>query len=325
MSGAVSAQFSLYDNYHQQGEDVIKLATRLVSVPVTVLDKRKQYVTGLKAEDFLVFEDGKRQEIAFFSTELQPVVSRPMAIVFALDSSGSAALTIRQQRAAATALLSQLSDDQLIAVVRFSSRPQMLISFSKEKERIADAFSGHTQVGGSTAIFDAALFSIEMFKSITDEEARQRRKVVILISDGLDTASQHSYVDVVNKALSEDVSIYVAYLPLYVPGNNGRLEPRPTTQGFDRIAKETGGQLFQVGDVQTALNPSASIDLKPVFDAIINELRSQYYIGYYPSNPDFNGKFRQVQVQTRQSGLKLHLHKRGYYAVKEGTGDRTQK
>src|SRR5436190_439251 len=101
-------------------DDELKLETQVVTVPVMVLDKKKDFITDLKRADFTIYEDGKPQQIAFFSTELEELVTRPLAVMFLLDASGSTAQTIRQQRVATRTFLDQLSDQQLVSIARFS-------------------------------------------------------------------------------------------------------------------------------------------------------------------------------------------------------------
>lgn len=294
-------------------DEPLRLESRLVSVPVAVFAKKGGYVTGLIASDFEVLENGKPQQLAFFSTEQNELVSRPLAVVFALDSSGSAAQTIREQRAAADAFLRQFSQNQLVAVTRFSTRADTLVQFTTDRRAIDEAFARHVQLKGETAIFDGVMHAIQQFSSLPKETA-ERRRIVILITDGLDNSSFIRAQDIIATANEQDVNIYVIYLPLYVPGPNGRLEPRKTAQGFDRLAPQTGGHLFQVGDLQSALDPSRNTDLSKVFAKIIQELHSLYYIGYYPADAHFHGEFRNIQVKVHRSGVKVRQFRRGYRA-----------
>lgn len=294
-------------------EDPLRLESKLVSIPAIVQDKKGGFVSGLKPADFDVRENGKPQQIEFFSTEESQFVSRPLAVVFALDSSGSAAQTIREQRAAADAFVRQLSPGQLVAVTRFSTKADTLAAFTTDRAAIEDAFARHIQLRGETAIFDGAGYAIQQFSTLPKESA-ERRRIVILISDGLDNSSFIRARDIIDTASEQDVSIYVIYLPLFAPGPSGRLEARKTAPGFADLAIQTGGQFFQVGDVQSALDPSHPVDLSAIFAMIIQELRSQYYIGYYPGDTNFHGEFRKIQVKVRTSGVKVRQLKRGYRA-----------
>ena len=295
-----------------QDDDTLSLESRVVSVPVVVLDKKKDFITDLKRTDFTIYEDGKPQEIAFFSTELDELLTRPLAVMFLLDASGSTAQTIRQQRAATRAFLDQLSDQQLISIARFSETPEVMIDFTTDKKQIADAVAEQEVIGGETAIFDALDFGVDKFSSLTDKDAL-RRKVVILITDGIDSASRKKYNDVCKKAQDAGVAFYVIYLPLYSPGNSGHLEPRPTSNGFTSLGDLTGGQFFTAGDVKTALSVSETVDLSPIFKKIVGELRSQYYIGYYPPNPK-DGKYHRITLNVQRKDARPRLLRPGYVA-----------
>ena len=246
------------------------------------------------------------------STELQEFVSRPLAVMFLLDASGSTAQTIRQQRVATKTFLDQLSDQQLVSIAKFSETPELMLDFTTDKEKIGEAFAAHDVEGGETAIFDALDFAVERLSGLTGNDAL-RRKVVILITDGIDSASRKKYNDVCRKAQDANVSFYVIYLPIYYPGPSGHLEPRPTTHGFTDLADLTGGQLFVAGDVQTALSVSQTVDLSPIFKKITSELRSQYYIGYYPPNPK-DGKYHRISLTVQRKDARPRLLRPGYVA-----------
>jgi Ca-activated chloride channel family protein len=295
-----------------QDDDVIRLDSHVITVPVMVLDKKKDFITDLKRSDFTIYEDGKPQEIAFFSTELEELITRPLAVMFLLDASGSTAQTIRQQRAATRAFLDQLSDQQLVSIARFSETPELMIDFTNDKKKIADTVAEQEVIGGETAIFDALDFGVDKLNSLADKDAL-RRKIVILITDGIDSASRKKYNDVCRKAQEADVSFYVIYLPLYTPGSSGHLEPRPTSNGFANLADLTGGQFFTAGDVKTALSVSETVDLSPTFKKIVGELRSQYYIGYYPPNPK-DGKYHRITLKVERKDARPRLLRPGYVA-----------
>ena len=109
---------------------------------------------------------------------------------------------------------------------------------------------------------------------------RAERRIVILISDGLDNRSRTSAESVINTALEKKVSFYVIHLPLFEP-RDGRLAVRPPTKGFKDLAEKTGGKYFLVGDEKSALLPKQNADLTPIFHAIEEDLKSQYLLGFY--------------------------------------------
>ena len=130
-----------------------------------------------------------------------------------------------------------------------------------------------------TAIFDAAAKAVEAFDDLP--RVRSERRIVMLISDGLDTRSRTSADSVINAALERRVSFYVIHLPLFEP-RDGRLAVRRPSKGFRELAEKTGGKYFLVGDAKSALKPTQN-DLTPIFQAIEEDLKSQYLLGFYIS------------------------------------------
>jgi hypothetical protein len=104
---------------------------------------------------------------------------------------------------------------------------------------------------------------------------------VVLISDGLDNASRQRAADVIKEAERWGIAFYVLHLPLYEP-RDGTLQPRAPAKGFKDLATRTGGQYFRIGTAQESLNPRAEYDLRPVFQALADDLAGQYLLGCYP-------------------------------------------
>ena len=255
-------------------QDVIRINTRLVTVPVFVSDARGRLIGDLKREDFAVRDNNHSVEIAYFATGAQRV-----GVVFALDASGSAREIAAQQTDAAIRLLSQFGDNSRVACLRFAEKPELVLPFTADHNQARTAFNSPTLHNRRTAIFDAALAAVRLY----DEEGAQaqaERRIVILLSDGLDTGSFTSSAAVIEEATKRGVSFYVLHLPVFAP-RNGTLAPRPAAKGFRKLAEATGGRFFLIGDARSALDIRATPRLSPVFDAIAEDLRSQYVLGYY--------------------------------------------
>jgi len=140
------------------------------------------------------------------------------------------------------------------------------------------------------------------------------RRILLLISDGLDTASTVRPSDVINEARSLGISIYVIHLPLYAP-RDGELAVRPAARGFRELAEKTGGRYFLVGDVKSALDPHWTPDLAPVFKAIEDDLHGQYVLGYYPDEAARTVVSHRIEINlTSQRGRKLRVQqlRQGY-------------
>src|SRR5205823_12902428 len=144
-----------------------------------------------------------------------------------------------------------------------------------------------------TAIFDGAAAAERSFDASGGFSTE--RRIVILMSDGLDTLSSTNYKTVVNSARERGVSFYVLHFLLFTP-RDGRLEPRPTSKGFRELADETGGKYFRIGDAKSALDPHSHYDLAPIFQAIDDDLRGQYVMGFYPVNAARDGRTHQIAI-----------------------------
>ena len=255
-----------------QDEDVVRVNTDLLLFPIRIRDKKGQAVAGLTEQDLTLKDQDKVTTGVYFA----PGADR-VAMLFALDQSGSLREIISQQRDAALALFSRFSSRSSVAVLRFSDNASLAIPFTKDTEAARSAFRFRAGTNRRTAIFDAAAHSLNAFDDLPF--VRAERRIVVLISDGLDNQSAISYNSVINVAVEKRVSFYVIHLPLFEP-RDGRLEVRRPAKGFRELAEKTGGKYFLVGDRQSALTPKDN-DLTPIFHAIEEDLKSQYLLGFY--------------------------------------------
>ncbi|HEY0077073.1 MAG TPA: VWA domain-containing protein [Pyrinomonadaceae bacterium] len=284
-----------------QAEEVVRVETNLVAVPLYVTDARGRRVQGLARDDFRLRDAGSTVEISYFAAGTERV-----ALTFLLDASGSTRDTITRQRETALALLQRFGKGSRVSVVRFWEQPETVVAFTVDEEKARQAFLLPLAPNRRTAIFDAALAAVRSYRTLGDD--RGERRIVILISDGLDNASTTRAASVVREAQQSGVSIYVVHLPLFM-ASDGALRPRPTAKGFRDLARDTGGQFFTVGDARASLDPQAQPDLSNVFRAIAEDLQGQYVLGFYAtrtatatSNP------RPLDVSlTRQSTRKLRI------------------
>jgi VWFA-related protein len=211
-----------------------------------------------------------------------------VALIFALDQSGSLRDIVSQQREAALALAGRFGDKSQVAVIRFAEKASLVVPFTKDTSVAREAFSFPTRANQHTAIFDAALAAIRAFDGLP--QIRSERRLIVLISDGLDNASTTKAGAVVQAALANHVSFYVIHLPLFEP-RDGRLAVRSPAKGFRELAEKTGGKYFLVGNTSSALAPQGkTIDLSPVFQAIEEDLRSQYLLGFYSGEGARDGR-----------------------------------
>ncbi|MCS6816803.1 MAG: VWA domain-containing protein [Blastocatellia bacterium] len=292
-----------------EGSAQITLRSDLVLVPVTVRDRQGRLVRDLTQEDFEVFDNGRKQPIAFFSREpASGMLSRPLVMSVLLDASGSAAATWHAQASALRSLLRWLGPEIRAHLLRFHERPESLTEgFTTDKALLERVLERHHPVWRQTAIFDALFFAFQQLAMVPEGHVR---KVALLITDGLDTASTVSPDQCLRVAEATGITLYVIIIPIYVPVE-GRLRPRPIAPGLAEIARRTGGRLIFAGDVRQILDPRATLDLTPVLQDIVEELWNQYYIGYYaPTSP--GGTRHRIQVRVRRRGLRVEVARQTY-------------
>jgi Ca-activated chloride channel family protein len=289
--------------FAQTGEltdDVVRVRTDLVTVPAFVRDTKGRRISGLTQSDFTVSDNKQTVTLSYFAAGTEHV-----ALAFALDTSGSIREVISQQREAALALFSRFGHGSRVAVLHFGEKAALTVPFTTDASAAQSAFSVHTSPNQHTAIFDAAAAAVHAF--ITPGSNLAERRILVLISDGLDTASTVRAAEVINEARSSGVSIYIIHLPLFTP-RDGQLIPRPASRGFRELAEKTGGRYFMVGDAKSALNPQAVPDLASVFQAIEEDLQGQYVLGFYPDDAARQTSMHRIEINlTQRNARKLHV------------------
>jgi Ca-activated chloride channel homolog len=300
--------FSSFVTAQETGaDDVIRVRTDLVAVPVTVADSRGRRISDLKQQDFAITDDGRNVRIDYFASGAERI-----ALAFVLDNSGSLREQLSRQRDAAIGLFSRFGPGSSVAVIRFGLQARLLAPFTSETESARAAFSVPVNLSAlseRTAIFDAGMAAVQAYAPRGENSAE--RRIAIMISDGLDTASRSNAAQVIAAANRMNVSFYVIQLPLFTP-SEGRLVPRPAARGFRDLAERTGGRYFVAGTARSALDPNAPIDLAPVFAAIEEDLRSQYVIGFYPSAASRDGQTHRTAITVSNRKLKVRQLRTSY-------------
>ncbi len=281
------------------GEEVVRVETNLVTIPVSVFDRHGLYVPNLKKEDFKIFEDGKEQQIEYFGTS-----EKPFTVVLLLDTSPSTEYEIDEIRAAATAFVDQLKPHDKVMVIEFDGNVHVLAEATGDRPTIYKAIK-KADFGGGTALYDAVTFSLnQKLRSITG------RKAIVLFTDGVDTASTKSnYETTLALAEEADSLIFPIYYNTYdatradagiwgppPPGTTAR-EYAVGKKYIEELAAYTGGRVFR---------PEATPGgLKAAFEGIAEELRRQYNIGYIPSEDGRPGQRKQIKVRVNRPNLVL--------------------
>ena len=289
-------------------EEVVRVNTELLLFPVRIRDKRGQTKTTLTERDLTLKDKDHVTTGLYFN----PGADR-LALVFALDQSGSLREIISQQRDAALALFGRFSERSRVAVVRFSESPSLVASFGRDGNAMREAFNFPAGVNRRTAIFDAAAAAVNTFDALP--RIRSERRIVILISDGLDNASTIKSTPIIDVAIKKRVSFYVIHLPLFEP-RDGRLVVRSPAKGFRELAEKTGGKYFLAGDASSALAPKHNQDLTPVFQAIEEDLKSQYLLGFYLGEAANDGRKHRFSLSL-PSGYEYQVGRQGYSRTHE--------
>lgn len=288
-------------------DEVIRVNTELLLFPIRVRDKRSQ-PAALTERDLALKDEDHVTSGIYFSAGADR-----LALVFALDQSGSLREIISRQHDAALALFGRFGEKSRVAVIRFSERPSLVADFARDTEVAREAFIFPSARNQHTAIFDAADAAVNAFDKLP--RVRTERHIVILISDGLDNASSTKFGSVISRANEKRVSFYVIHLPLYEP-RDGHLAVRPPTKGFRELAEKTGGKYFLVGDAKSALTGSANLDLTPIFQAIEDDLKSQYLLGFYIAEAAQDGRKHNFSVSL-PSGVEYQVSARGFSRKQE--------
>lgn len=299
-------------------DEVVKVDTDLFVVPIRVRDKRGQAAAILTEQDLFL----KDADHVTAGLTLYHGADR-VAVVFALDQSGSLRDIVAQQREAALALAGRFGDKSQVAVMRFAEKPSLVAPFASDITAAREAFNFPAPGNQHTAIFDAAVAAVNAFAGLP--RVRSERRLVVLISDGLDNASSLNANSAIQAALQSHVSFYVVHLPLFEP-RDGRLAVRSPAKGFRDLAEKTGGKYFLVGNGRASLAPEtnrANNDLTPIFQAIEDDLRSQYLLGWYAGEGSRDGRNHSFTITLPkgveyQSGGFKHARTQEFFHIAQG-------
>ena len=269
----------------------------LVLVPVTVTDPMNRLVTGLEKENFQLSDSGQPQEIKHFSSEDAPI---SLGVIF--DNSGSMADKIDKSREAVVEFFRTANPQDEFFLITFSEKPEVLVDFTSSVEDIQSKLV-YAQPKGRTALLDAIYLGMNRMR-----KAHYERKALLIISDGGDNHSRYTEGEIKSMVREADVQIYgIGLFDL----NFKTPEEREGPALLSDVTEVTGGRTFTIG------NPN---ELADVATKIGIELRNQYVLGYRPSNPVRDGKWRRIKVKLNPpKGLPpLHVYaKTGYYAPTE--------
>jgi VWFA-related protein len=297
----------------QEPDEVVRVDTDLVSVDVTALDADGRPIKNLRQEDFKVFSDGVEQPISFFQIEKREGEPRPLAIVFALDVSGS--MTADEMNRLRLAL--QTFSDQLAAypvsyaVMTFGMRVKTIQKFTSKPGKLDDSLDrlAHDAPNGlSTHTYDAVDDAIRLLvrSAPRTRERRLMKRTVLVVTDGFPVGDTVSPQTVIERANAADVSVFVVTLPSFsrVMASSEQT-PLPTPLDVSGLAELTGGRNVYANEK----------DYAPLFRALAEEVSSAYVLAFYPPEEKRrDGKVHTIRVEGPR-GLLLRQSRTEYRAA----------
>jgi len=272
-----------------------RAGTDVVSLGVTITDRRANFITDLTRDDIDVFEDGKKQTIEYFATgDADAAPELHIGLLF--DTSGSMGADIALSRSAAVRFLNTLPDAEDITLVDFDTEVRVAKYGQQDFPRLVERIRGR-KPGGFTAMYDALGVYLDGASSVPG------RKMLVIFTDGGDTTSAIRYGDVMTLIRASDVTVY----------SIGFLANQPSTlQGEQRVrltqlAGESGGEAFF---------PTQMKEIEQAYEKILAQIRSQYSVGYVSTNTTTDGSWRKVEIKLRRPNAKdLRVQSRkGYFA-----------
>jgi VWFA-related protein len=287
-------------------DQTVKVAIRRVRLPITVTDKKGQFVPGLTKNDFTILEDRVPQSIETFSDDLSQTT--PLYVAVLMDTSPSTAGKLKFQQESAMNFIQTVikprKDRVLFAT--FDDEINLRQDFTDKLDLLDKAVYSVKQMGKQTALFDAIWqFCDEKMRSVPG------RRVLLVVSDGEDTYSRANIRDAIDIAQRTETTIFAistkAGFLATVPGVEAGQVADKKDKDLQTLAEETGGAAFFTGDM---------LSLERSFTRISKELRAQYLVTYNPTNKSYDGTFRKIEVKLSDGHGDLKIRtKRGYKAI----------
>jgi len=293
----------------------LKVEVNLVNILFNVRDKKGGLVGNLNKDDFKVFEDGKEQEVKYFNRE----TDLPLTIGLLIDVSASQMNLIEIEKNAAYQFFgSVLRKQDLAFLISFGEESELLQDYTNSPKLLRAGLEGlhvSSGVGGfgpgpvptisqprGTVLYDAVYVA-----SADELKGQVGRKVLVLITDGEDEGSKYKISQAIEAAQKADAIIYGFYYvdrAFYM--GHGMVFGGASDSALRQMSEDTGGHVFHVDRKMT---------LQDAFTELQEEMRSQYAIGYTPTNPAKDGTFRKLEVKPTNKDWKVQARK-GYYAIK---------
>ena len=341
------------DGQHRDQDEPIRLNTDLVTVIASVSGANAGAIKSLKADDFVIFEDGVKQKISHFAA-----TDVPISLLLLLDISGSTRDDIELIKRAARNFLGELRFDDRVGVIVFSGEVEMIAEFSDPRAAVASAIESVTTEEGEdgqrftnktgTSFYDALYLAVED----SPLKSAEGRKAIVCMSDGVDSTSKMKFRDIAPLAEKSEASLFFLELnteeatlkgllkpkvdPSYINFSPGQIDRyyaendpdspqryRPREALLPETIREINAGLYKLSrrELRTLgertggrVYPVKTLqDLAGVYKRVGDELRSQYSLGYYPANKTHDGSWRSIKVETRAPGATVRA-RTGYWA-----------
>jgi VWFA-related protein len=334
-SSATSGTPSGENSAKQDSQTTIRVRINEVNIPVTVLSKRGTPVIDLTAKDFEIFEDGKAQTIKYLYRGERP----PLRIGLILDTSNSARPQLEFEKESASEfvfnILQGRSSKNQIFLQTFDSTSSVIQDFTNDPDLLNEHIR-KLKAGGGKAVYDA-IYAACKVKMVPLGRRSEMRRVLVVISDGLDAQSEHTLDEAISMAHHSDTIIYTI-------GNAAWGYDNPGDKVLQEVAESTGGTGFfpreetpgtdmmtgylshgQIGETSQNKGLGAAtgtfsaqrlIAIADSLDAIQRELTDQYNVGYTPTNANLDGTFRTIKVEVHRKDVEIRA-KPGYFATPE--------
>lgn len=286
-----------------------------VDMLLAVVNRRQKFVIDLEKSDFQVLEDNRPQKVTFFSKQ----TDLPLRVAILLDTSNSIRPRLQFEQDAAIDFMYNVmrAEKDMAFLMTFDSQPDVILDYTNDVEKLRNTIAAQ-KAGGGTALYDAMVKASEKLMSapLPKTGSPDMRRVLVVISDGDDNLSSHLKSEAIEVAARSNVSIYAIststqwLIPQDEIDPNRKFDKKfaktPGDQVLDAFATETGGRAFFPYHVE---------DVAQSFLDIVTELRSQYIVGYTPTNNVVDGKFRRIKIDIiGHKELEVRT-RRGYYAI----------
>lgn len=284
--------FSASQNISAQEDDpILKVESSTVMLNASIFDNSGKAASGLTQEQFSVFENGVKQTISYFSA-----AETPFAAVILIDTSGSMESRISMARAAAINFLDGLRENDNAAIYKFASKVELVQEFSGSRDVNESLFE--IKADGMTSLNDSIFKAAEELK-----KRAEKRRAIIVLSDGADTFSGKSADKALKAALEANALIYTVDMSSIETNGKDRMQNQGALKNF---AEKSGGKFVAT---------QGGVALRQAFKNIVDELGLQYTLGYEPLNQQKDGKWRAIELRVSRPNLTIRTRK-GYTASK---------